>query len=392
MLRGGFAGAAGGRERWVSWLVCVLAAIASGFVILKAQQGHLGSDFPAHLNFTLNLIQGKPPPGEFLFFGANALLAGFSTDPRTLELSLAIVLGAAVGAKVWLSIRFVVAERRAASLSASPGPLPAWSAVAAMLCAFAFSLPIGTHHYLGQIPPNVWHNSTTILLMPFALGLFWTTLQFLRTGATRWLWWSVPLVALNLATKPSFVLCLLPAFGLIALWRFRTTAPLRRALGLLIAAVALLAVQSAYVYLFNADTASGSGVVIRPLAVWHNFSRSIPLSLLASLVFPLTAVTLGGAAVRGSLAVRYALTLLVTAVAQYALLAERGIREFEGNFTWQSIVAMWVLFVAVVSALTPWYEKRPIEVRKVLIAVAFLVQVAAGVVYVQYWFTSGTFL
>jgi len=42
---------------------------------------------------------------------------------------------------------------------------------------FVFSLPsvqvfTNKFYYLGQFTPNVWHNSTTIFLMPFALLLF----------------------------------------------------------------------------------------------------------------------------------------------------------------------------------------------------------------------------
>ena len=91
---------------------------------------------------------------------------------------------------------------------------------------------------------------------------------------------------------------------------------------------------------------------------------------------------------RASLAVRYAGLLLLAAVAEYALLAERGVREFEGNLTWQSIVAMYILFVALVSALVPWYQQRKVGWRHAVIAVAFLIQVAAGPIYLHHWFAT----
>jgi hypothetical protein len=379
------------RDARVALAAGALAALAGGAVLLASLREHLPSDFEAHIGFTIRGLDGDPLPGNFLFYALNGVFAGFSTDMRLLKLSLVLVLAAAIGAKVWLSVRYVAAERRAASHDR--GPLPLWGAAAALLCAVAFSLPVGGRHYLGQIPPNVWHNSTTILLMPFALGLFWTTLCFLRSGDRVWLWRSLPLAALNLAAKPSFVLCLLPALALVALVHFRLSRPLRDAALLLAALVALLALQSVYVYVADPATADGgSGLAVSPLHVWHAFSDDIPLSLLASGVFPLAALALGGAAVRDSLAVRYAVVLVLAGIAEYALLAERGPREFDGNFTWQAIVSMWVLFVALVGALVPAFQRRPFEVRKLTIAAAFLVQVVAGALYLQHWFSTGSFV
>jgi hypothetical protein len=371
-------------------LAGVLAGIVSCAVIFASMKAHLANDFPAHIGLTIDMIRGGPPRGEFLFFMLNALFAGFSTDRGVLEISLAFVLGAAIGTKVWLSVRFIAAERRAAIPTRLSG-LPGWAVAAGALCAFAAALPVAGRHYLGEIPPSIWHNSTTILLMPFALGLFWTTLRFLETGATTWLWRSAPLVVLSLAAKPSFMLSLLPAFALLTLLRFRTSPPARRAILLVAGMATLLVLQTVYLYNVDSTIATNAGVAVEPLAVWHYFSRDIPLSILASLVFPMTALTLGGTDVRANLAVRYATVLLAAALVQYALFAEKGPYRLSGNFTWQAIVVMWVLFVALVSALVPWYERRPVGARQLMIAVAFLAQVVAGVLFFQHWFATGSY-
>jgi hypothetical protein len=379
------------RDARAALLAGAIVAIAGGGIVFASLRAQLISDFPAHMALTAKALRGGPWPGEFLFFLANAVFAGFSTDLGTLERSLTIVVGLALGAKVWLSVRFLAAERRAGLPAAAPGSLPVWAAVVAVLCAFAFSLPVGQNSYLGQIPPNVWHNSTTIVAMPFAFALFWTSLRFLQSASTRWLWWSLALVVANLGAKPSFVLAFLPAFLVLALVRFGTTLPLWRAALLLVVVVALLALQSLYVYAVDPSTAQGSGVAIRPLRVWRIFSEDIPLSLLASCVFPLFALTFGGAALRAGLAVRYAAMLLICALAEFALLAERGPRELNGNFSWQTFISMWVLFVVLMSALRPMYERRPIGVRQLAIATAFLVQVAAGGLFLHEWFATKSF-
>lgn len=142
--------------------------------------------------------------------------------------------------------------------------------MAVFLIAVAFSLP-GVNTYLGQIPPHVWHNSTTMLLMPFAVALFWTSLSFLRSGESPYLWWSLPLIALNIAAKPSFVLCLFPVLPLAALVRFGWSAPTRRAIALVAAGGAMLAAQSVYIYVVNpgsdAQAGADSSVALAALRV-----------------------------------------------------------------------------------------------------------------------------
>jgi hypothetical protein len=374
------------RDAVVAVLLGVLSGIGGGLLIYRSIKDGLISDYPAHLYVTSKLLHGGQPPGHFLFYLLDAAFAGFSSNAQRLMRSLAFVLGVAIAAKVWLAVRFVAVERRQASPTV--GPLPLWAAGAATLCLLAFSLPVGIRHYIGQIPANVWHNSTEILLMPLAFALFWTTLRFLETSATRWLWWSLALVPLSLAAKPSFVLCLLPALAIVAPARLRWTKPLGQLALLVAVAVVLLAAQTAYVYVYDPQTASG-GIMLRPFEVWNYFSASVPLSILASFIFPIAALTLGGAAVRAALAVRYASALLLCALAEFALLADRGAREFDGNLAWQAIVAMWILFIALVSALVPSYERRRIgTARQLLIAAALLVHVIAGVLYLQHWFAT----
>ncbi|MCW2954490.1 MAG: hypothetical protein JWQ48_3660 [Conexibacter sp.] len=383
-----------GRDLRIALVLGVLGGIAGGAIVFASLREHLPSDFQLHLAFTIEGIHGHALPGNFLFYALDALFAGFSTDLWWLKLSLVFVLTCAIAAKVAVSIRFVASERRI-ELPAARGPLPLWLACVTLACAFAFSLPVHSHYYLGQIPPNIWHNSTTIVLMPFAVGLFWTTMLYLRSGERRYLWWSVPLAALNLAAKPSFVLCMLPVFAIAAVLRFRLgwTPKLRGAALLLTAIVALLGLQYLYIYIVDPTTADGgSGVAINPFVVWDAYSSTIPLSILASYVFPIVALVLGGASVRRSLSVRYAIGLAVVGLIEYAVLAERGVRRFDGNFTWQAIVTNYVLFVALVAALVPLFESRRWGVRQVCIAAAFLAQLAAGVLYVQHWFANSSFV
>jgi hypothetical protein len=67
--------------------------------------------------------------------------------------------------------------------------------------------------YLSKFVPLVWHNSTTILLFPFAILLFWKQLKMLDTKneiSAKEIAVINILVVLNLLIKPSFIFAYAP--------------------------------------------------------------------------------------------------------------------------------------------------------------------------------------
>ncbi len=359
----------------------VAAGLLSGAIVFAILRQELGSDFEDHVGMTADMIRTGTPPGNFLFYVTNGLLAGFSTSFWALKLSLVAIVVATVAAKAWLSIRFIASESRAGVAAAVVG----------LALTVTFSLPAHSA-YLGQVPANVWHNSTTIFSMPFAVALFWTSLRYLEEPEDRWLWSSLGLAGLTIAAKPSFVLCFLPVFPVAALVRYRLTRPFLKAAALTVGSGLLLVAQYVYIYIADPTTegtsAGSSGVTIDPLNVWERFSTDIPLSLLASFVFPLVALLVGGRAVAGRPAVRYALALAAMGVLEYALLSETGDREFDGNFTWQAIVTAYVLFLAVASAVLRWVNERGVGLRPAVALAALLAHVVGAGVFLHHWFTT----
>jgi hypothetical protein len=390
-----------GRQRLQKWLATewyslaagVVAAIVASAIFRGALHQGLESDFPPDLAFTAHGFQTGVFPGNFLFEILNFVFAGFSTATARLNVSLFLVLGLATGIKVWLSARFVVSEDAATSGSVARGPYLLGVIVAAVLCAFTFCLP-AQNYYLGEMPPNVWHNPSTILLMPFAVGLFLASLSFLRDGDSKYLWISFILGILNIAAKPSFILCFLPIFPLAALLRFGLGRELYRAALLVLAIACVLGLQ--YIYVFVVDPSgstlvASSGVTIAPLLVWKDYTTEIPRAILASYLFPAVALVLGGAAVRRNDAVRYALALAIVGLLEYGLLAERGARALEGNFTWQAIVTQYILFLALIASLIPWLRDRPWGIRQAIVVLTFGAYVWAGVHFLLHWFATKSY-
>ncbi len=375
-------------------LAGIVAAVAAAAIYRAALHRGLASDFPPDVEFTARGITRGVFPGNFLLEMLTALFGLFRTDTSTLNISLFLVLGLATGAKVWISECFVISEDARARGGPATGIALGAILFVTALCAVAFCLP-AQHVYLGDIPPNVWHNPSTILVMPFAVGLFWSSLLYLRDGRGTWLWTCLALGAFNIAAKPSFVLCFLPVFPCAAFLRFGRTREFWRAILLVLGIACMLGVQYVYVYLIDpagSTLTSSSGVIVSPLTVWETYTSEIPRAIVASYLFPVVAIALGGGTVRKNRAVQYALALALVGLAEYALLAEQGARLSEGNLTWQAIITQYLLFLAIIAALVPWFRGRPWGLRHLIIAVAFAAHVWAGVHFLEHWFSAKTYV
>jgi hypothetical protein len=381
-------------QEWAAITAGVVAAVIVGMILRGALHQGLTSDFPADVAFTAHGLRTGVFPGDLLFQVLNATLAGFSTETRALNISLFVVLGMATGVKVWLSARFVIGEDAAVNKTSLRGVPLTGAVVAAALCSVAFCLP-AEHYYLGEVPPNVWHNPSTILLIPLAVGLFWASLLFLRDGDSKYLWLSLILGAFNISAKPSFVLCFLPVFPIFAFMRFGWDRRMWRAILLASAILGMLGLQYVYVYVVDpsgSSTTSSSGIEIAPFVVWKSYTSDIPRAILASYLFPIVALLLAGKVVWQRRAVRYAAALATVGLIEYALLAEGGARAVEGNFTWQAMITQYILFLALVAALFPWLRSQRWGIRQAVITLAFGVHVWAGIHYLAHWFATKSFV
>ncbi len=371
-------------ERRRAVVIGAVAGGISGLIILLAIRNRSGADFLAHVALTKAGLNGGWFPGDVLFYWIESVLALFQPHDRRLFAGLVVMLALAGGAKTYLTVRLTETEytRRTGAR------LPLVGALLAAACMFAFALPVGLR-YPQFIPANVWHNTTTALLMPLALGLFMVSLEYVREPSRRRLWLMLVLLIVNILAKPSFALCFLVAFPVAVFVRNRRPAALTGPVLLCLAGGAVLIAQYVYVYVAGLGNplVQSSGIYVAPFHVWSRYSPSIALCLMVSYAFPAAALALGGPTVRHRLAVRYALGLAVAGLAWYALMGEKGHQEFHGNFMWQAIVTSYILFAAVVGAVLTWIPETKLGWRQVVVLAVFALHVAGGVQYLAWWLT-----
>ncbi|HEV3455215.1 MAG TPA: hypothetical protein VHG32_01585 [Thermoanaerobaculia bacterium] len=366
-----------GWERAAPWALALVAAGTALAVLSRQVLSPLDpagkSDFMQHAAFARTLCQGGGMPPHFLFELVVCGIAAPLGGGHAFELASVAVASLAVVAKVVLTYRRI---REAGDVGTA--------SLAAL--GLLFAMPIFNwwkfpQVYLGQISPNVWHNPTAIAVLPLAMLLFSTASQMTTADPPRRLAGAGALTLLNGLTKPNYLLALLPCW--VALLVERAIRSRReghlwwRRPAIVVAAVAapaagLLAWQAWRL------RAGGAGIAIAPLAVWRLHSPNIPASILLSLAFPLGVLALNWKVARRQAPLVLAWSVLLVAMLQMALLAERGARWTHGNFFWGAYAANYLLFVesAVLLAGAP-------QTARTAVAWGLLAaHAAAGVVYV----------
>ncbi|MFN0201535.1 MAG: hypothetical protein ACKVTZ_08440 [Bacteroidia bacterium] len=384
-------------------LFSLLSLALSFFIFHAIHQQYIDTDIQEHINAA---IAGEIP-ANFAFFSLiyyplkwlNLLTFTNGMYCATLILTLS----------VWA--RFAVTTYL---LQKSKIPA-AWADIIAFLLAhFAFSLPrIGilfntlqyfkhqitfeyyqfSPYWFGQFPPFVWHNSTLILLYPFALLLFWQSYEQLQRPSSTRLLTIIALVCLNIIIKPSFFFCFAGAYPLFLLKNFRLSRTFFLQLLPVIVGLFLLWFQMRGIY--HTETAN-SGLGIKPFAEWaiHLGGNHFPLraaqAIFCSFLFPICFFAVYPSFLSEQKH-QYTLLLLAGAMLLAILMGENGERAGHGNFLWQMFVCNYLLFGITVSDFWKQLNINALQKREKGLLFALALHLGSGGLYLVKLITLGTF-
>jgi hypothetical protein len=355
----------------------------------------IATDLQVHVRYVIGFDRGQLGLlANFLYYIVIYGLSGFRAEAVPLYWAGTLTLAVATAARFALDFRVLrgTTHQEEGESEISPALLLGL----ALALTFSFSLPtlaaLDGFWYLGQTPPNVWHNSTTIFVLPFAIALFWVSYRNLEEPSTRGDILIAVLSLLNIMSKPSFFLVMAPVYGLMLLVRHR----LGRAFWIRVWPIAIagigLAVQ--YYFLFSMqignDSKTESHLTLAPFDAWSHFSPNIILSIVASSFFPLVYLAFQWREVPKRPMVQYALLLYIVSLAIMALVGETGPRRFHGNFFWQSYLSAHVLFLAVTHDVIRLMRDSPIRAREKIILGALGLHVIAGAAYLIRLLTAGS--
>lgn len=232
-------------------------------------------------------------------------------------------------------------------------------AAAALLFVYIFPLlylfggiwPEIDNMLLGYIVPNVWHNSTVLCMMPFAIVVYLLSLKQLEHyDAKRNIYIGLALIV-SILIKPSFYFVYGVVFPVIYWIRYRFSKEFWHLMLPIFIGVFFVLYEYLTIFLLYPSN-EGDGVVISlsRLAVW-SFWKIRWQTWLVSLLFPILFVILYKKEIRRDLEFYALVGMLAVAVGIFLLCAETGIRASHGNFAWQMYIAMWFIYYYILKVI-----------------------------------------
>ncbi len=325
------------------------------------------------------------PPLYHLFIYT---LAGLSTDTFWLNWASVILLTTALLTKYFTNIRWISAELQPYKLN---GPETILLAFSLLFLFPVFYDWIHFRMYLGRLATNVWHNPTTILLMPFVILLFQASLDFIKEEKPTYKQsaWILALCVLQVLIKPSFLFVFVPVFPLFVVLRssfkhFKTW------ISISIAGFAFAFILVEYYLIYELNTLkiiyqeddTVGGIDFAFLAVIKLYSANLPADMLASMFFPIIFGCLFPRALLRELSIRYAIALFLVACLIGFCLVEKGERFLHGNFLWQIYITNYLLFMVIaVESLKRIKELGYFHYKSILLIISYLLHLLSGIAY-----------
>lgn len=388
----GIAGQATSSSRG-AFVSCALAAAATLVVVVPIVRRMSGKgDFPAHGEFARQIVEtgGLPVP----HFAYHLFLVAVHAVLPSGDWRQAAIVVTAGGLAVTAAL---LARWTREALPGRDGVQLAMAVVLPPLLLLVQPvLPFGpmprNQWLIGFFPPNQWHNPTTLLSKPFALGLFGMGLLAAFGGeraSGRRIAAAAALVVGSGLTKPSFLMAFLPAVGLAALVNARRADWRLLIAGLAVPAVVLLALQ--YLLRYRVQAELGVSVMWAPLYVVGLYVPtdffSLATRLLASLLFPLTVTLVFWPTALRDRRMWLAWATFASGATYGYLLAEGGGKADAGDFLWSGQLGAFLLFavsaVFVVRACASQRWSRGLVVRLVPVCLVLGWHLVSGVRHLQ---------
>jgi hypothetical protein len=380
----------------IYFVLFFLSVLISSYYALVFVNSYCETDSFAHATQVSEIMKGKASfPPNFGYYFLTALFSGFSTNVykelRTTVyiLSIANAFRFAVTYKIIREYLFFENIRM----------LKVFQKIAILLLClsllYIFALPnetywINKRYYFGQIPANLWHNSTISLVYPFALLLFWESYKTL-IGKEVNIYYLSFLVIANILIKPSFIFVYAVGFPIFALIQegftisfFKKMIPI----GLGLVAIGL---QSFLIYQLNLGSMQkeSSGLAYSPFAMWELFIPKYYIfgAILTSFAFPIIYLVFNVKLFKEKLFL-YGLSFLLIGFAIYINIIETGPRQQHGNFFWQLLPCTYLIFLILWLKIIKDFFKKPFSIISVALHIVFVSTYVAHLISGYYYFLN----
>ncbi len=351
---------------------------------------YFDSDIHDHSGFAGKFINGTANlPGNFFYYWLISFFAGFNTS--YLHLSSILVLGFSVLLKYTLV--YSLLRKWTPQENISYKTISAISLALIVLSSIYLPQLIFHRVYLGSFTPNIWHNSTTIAVFPFAILLFTESVKQINRFSKGRIYLILLLVIINAIIKPSFLFVYVGALPLVVWFVHPKISPSLYFKQIFPAVFALSLVFIQKYLIFNSESVykSDASIVIDPFYVfnsWHSglsyfqnlilFAGSVVSSLLYPVfVFSRIKIT------RQNTDILFSIVSMIGALLIFILFKETGSRMLHGNFLWQTFICSFILFlVAVKHSIVALSEPILKNKKPNLYKIIFTMHVIFGLLYI----------
>lgn len=311
------------------------------------------SDLPAHAHIAQQMLEEhRLFSTNFLMYFLINLLTFFTGAKYPMRAVLVLLLAAANTAKYT-----IVREAFREWTSSKTAKLASFSMLFVYIIPLMYFLkPLGIflsadNMYWGYYVPNVWHNSTILCMMPFAIACYLLSVKQFKQYTDRRNKYISLFLVLSVLVKPSFFFVYVIAYPIIMLSQYGLSKTFSKSLLPLLAGGICLVYE--YVTIYYSGVNDGSSVVIDIAQLFTlDFWQSRILYLVVSLSLPLLFLCLYGRTIVRDPEFWFVLIMLVCGLGIMWCCRETGPRATHGNFGWQTIAAMWFVYFYMLKTAT----------------------------------------
>ena len=349
---------------------------------------NITTDIQQHAQFIINYANGNSPQQvNFLYYYTVYFFSFFSNNPTIILLTSAIILTIATFAKYYITKTILVTQ-----LEFTENKNKRIIAYISFVLLFLISLPaiyfFTNCFYLLTCNPTIWHNSTTIFVMPFVLLLFWNSYLQLQSHSKKRLVIIFILIALNAVTKPSFLFVFFVVYPLFLLQKYEINTKTFWINLLPIACGIIFVILEYYLIYLNSEpkqsTSSIAIYIFHFFIVWSNGNNSyllFILSILSSFLFPIVLILKNNQLIKSRL-ILYAISCTFFAILVSVTIIETGNRVYDGNFLWQVFMCSYLLFFSSILELLKLIIQNNFSFKKYFIELFVLtLHFVSGIIY-----------
>ena len=348
------------------------------------------SDIPQHVDFLLSYLKGNMPiPTNFLYYYTIYSISFFTANKSVLLLVAVYTLTIVTFWKYNIVKAILINEIKNTSRAI------VIASFSSFLLIFCFSSPFILffidYYYLMSYTPNIWHNSTMIFAMPFVIMLFWQTVQQLENYSSKRNIFIVILIVLNILAKPSFLFVYVVAFPLMVIKKVGFSLSFFKYMIPVVIALLLGGVEYYFIYLAPQPDFLKSTIKIdffHLMLIWlqtKNWGYLIfmfIITIISSFTFPIVLLIKNRLLLKSE-KIQFALICVILGLIIGFTFYETGVREWDGNFMWQTLMASFILFFVSVIELLKLIVNQPNGWKTHRLEIIFFVMhFCSGVYYI----------